>query len=264
VFDNSVSARARSAVDDHCNANGVPIVRGAGNVGTAGALNVLVMCARELGVEWMVYFDQDTQVDVASYEPAMHRQVAVAQPDIALIGSLVYGEDDGASYAPDRRSADASLMIASGTLMRVRALEEVDGFDESFGLDLVDHEACLRLRSHGWRLKRDHSLVIVHRIGEPATTVFGIPLTRHPLWRREDMWCNSVRMALRYFRYAPIEMLRHLAGRLAETALAIIFLGEFRYGVAAIRGMGRAVAAPRRRPGLARSHATGGVAHWRV
>ncbi len=106
-----------------------------------------------------------------------------------MVGSRYDVHED---LAPPPGLEEVRFLISSGCFFRSTALREVDGFDETFFLDLVDQEICLRLRRRGWRLMRAGDLVLTHTIGEGTGGRVGrIAVRRHPAWRRRLMWRNG-------------------------------------------------------------------------
>lgn len=219
VVDNSTSSAARDLVRRACRPYGLEVAGDGCNRGTAGALNAGLRRARSLGVPWLLYFDQDSRVVEGFWERAVGGVAAVG-PDAALVGSRMVhvGSAEAASPATQGLVPTVSV-IASGTLFRVADLLAVGGFDERLGLDLVDHEVCLRLRGAGRALLTDPGRHIVHEIGlgSRPTGLRGTRVTRHPRWRRRMMWRNSLLLCRRHARRQPLACLRHLAGRLWET-----------------------------------------------
>lgn len=78
-------------------------------------------------------------------------------------GNLLQGRE-GSTQA-----FEAPLLITSGALCRVSALNDVRGFTEDLFIDHVDHDICLRLRARGWRIVIDPAAVMRHSIGRMRT-----------------------------------------------------------------------------------------------
>lgn len=243
VYDNSVTDSVRIDVRLACDMAGIPYLGDGRNLGTAGALNRLVAHASEQTYDWMFYVDQDSRFSDAYRELLVSAIACVNErAEVAAVGSLIeLNADDATASAVYRcRFVERRFLIASGTLFRVQAVCRLGGFDLGMFLDTVDHEFCLRARSLGWSILRDNSRILVHRIGENSRVVnkwSQLRIARHPIWRRELMWRNTVVLVRRYWRAFPMDCLRHLCARLAETLLAAIAYKDFASVTAAVHGV---------------------------
>lgn len=239
VFDNSETPALRSAVRAACESNRVAYLSAGTNVGTAGALNSFVLAALASGVEWLLYLDQDSEVS-ADYSERLASSIVAANAygQVALVGSRLVTKLASDRPPEGGRFRFTRYMIASGTAMNVAALASVDGFDESMKLDVVDHEICLRLRVHGWRLMIDTSRTLNHEIGtDGQSVVSNLEVAKHPLWRRRLMWRNSVVLCRRYWLQRPAEVARHLVARVMETVSGAFVYRDLHYITSAYLGL---------------------------
>ena len=237
VFDNS--SMTAQHVEARCLEFGVRYLRSGANVGTAGALNRFLQMAHLEGRNWLLYFDQDSRVS-SGYAELVRSALGLVHARVAMLGSRISQLGDaGRTLNLSNRFNDSNFVIASGTLIRVTALLDVGGFDQDFRLDLVDHEACLRLRSLGWLIAVDQQRVVEHEIGRCSVRIpiIGVRVSRHPWWRRQAMWRNSVVLVKRYFWLSPTICVRHLLGRAVETLAASLYFRDTRYLTTAARGL---------------------------
>ena len=56
-------------------------------------------------------------------------------------------------------------VITSGSLVSLRAWQAVGGFDESFFIDYVDNDFCLRVITAGYRVCVSHGAFLEHQLG---------------------------------------------------------------------------------------------------
>jgi len=250
VVDNSTTPVARERVHRACALHGVAVLGDGVNRGTAGGLNRLLAVARREGLEWILYFDQDSSTST-SYDGFTER-LGSLPTDVALVGSTYDDERD----VPATDLREVRYLISSGTFMRVAALTDVDGFDESLFMDLVDHEICLRLRRRGWRLMRARDLVMRHRIGAGPVARFGpLTLRRHPFWRRRLMWRNTWWWLTREGVRGMGEPARSGGVRAVETLAGAVRFRSPGFLAAAVAGTFDALVQPGRRRGLGASDA---------
>lgn len=245
VLDNSESGPARERVRLACQSAGIPVVADGTNHGTAYGLNRALARAVDAGLPWLHYLDQDS-VLLSGYVEAL-ADLDTVDAHVGAVGARFESSphETVSAFPPGGVAlalSPATFLIASGTAFRTEALLDCDGFDEGMFLDVVDHEICLALRSRGWGLTVDSRRSMGHEIGSGGvTTVRNILVTRHPLWRRRQMWRNSVVLVGRYFRVAPRDCVAHLAVRVVETTSGSWRYRSVGYLSAAIRGIGDAI-----------------------
>lgn len=154
------------------------------NRGIAAAQNAGIAWAKAHGFKHALLFDQDS---VATPGMVM-RLIGIAdnlisqRNKLAAIGPRYVDPRSGrSSYALrigtfsthqavcESRLPEAVLqsdvLISSGTLLRLNAVEEIGPLDESLFIDHVDHDWCLRARHHGYVLYMACAVVLEHHLG---------------------------------------------------------------------------------------------------
>jgi rhamnosyltransferase len=189
---------------------GVSVVRLGSNRGIGAALNVGVRRARETGRAWLLTMDQDSVVDdgmIAAYRAALARD-----PELASLTPRVGGTPSVGATEP------VGSAITSGNLVKVRACEEVGGYDESLFIDAVDFDFSLRLRRAGYRIGRVPAAVMHHQLGEARAVP---PLLRrvyseHTPRRRYYISRNILYMAQRHLWRFPLFIVKLTLAHLAQ------------------------------------------------
>ncbi|HOI32665.1 MAG TPA: hypothetical protein PLC47_07860 [Bacteroidales bacterium] len=185
------------------------------NAGLGKALKVLMMAAKEKSFEFALYFDQDTLFSLQSlrYITAWLKEV--------------YDENDGFaavrfnSEQPDATgqllaSGVVRLLISSGSLFRLEALEKAGWHDENYFVEGVDYKFCLDAHRTGFRLGEVRQCPdIDHESLQPLekSIVFG----RTILYRRYPMQ-RHLRFITALLRLSGISL------RQAELVYAFIFV----------------------------------------
>ena len=108
---------------------------------------------------------------------------------------------------------DAFNIIASGSLIPLAVLDDVGGMDESYVIDYIDKEFCLRLLSHGYHTLVVSDAKLLHAIGQSVDhQLLGqrITTTNHSPLRRYYIYRNRLRTCARYFVYEPAFVLHDL------------------------------------------------------
>ncbi|MDR2582717.1 MAG: glycosyltransferase [Fibromonadaceae bacterium] len=128
--------------------------------GLAKALNIYCEKAAELNLEWLLTLDQDSTfksekdlLNLLSYTQKSESDVAIIAPTLKKINSNFFA-------------------ITSGTLLRMKAQKECGYYLEYFFIDALDSEYCLRLISHGWKIKIADDSMLNHKFGAMTKKYF--------------------------------------------------------------------------------------------
>lgn len=183
-----------------CQAAGADVLRMAENVGVSGAL--VAAHARAHGFRWLLTFDQDSVVE-AGFVGALRSSPATREDLVAMVGPQVVDEHGGDLLQGDgahSASYHVPLIITSGALCRVSALDDVDGFRSDLFIDHVDHDVCLRLRRRGWLIAIEPAVRMRHSIGAMRThrvaRTFGIRNSHHSAERQYYKYRNYVLLVM--------------------------------------------------------------------
>lgn len=147
------------------------------NVGIAKALNEIFTFAKNVGEEWVLTFDQDTNVNEDFYKN-MDCSISNCSSDIAVVAPIVI---DKRRIFPANKvvnttdeNAFIDMCITSGSCTRVSVWEKVGKFDDFLFIDLVDNDFCKRIKYFGYKILRLGSLYIDQEFGniEPRSAWF--------------------------------------------------------------------------------------------
>lgn len=216
------------------NVGGV-LIRNNENLGVATALNRGLNHARKAGYVWALLFDQDTVPFMAMFDRLA--EIFESHPmkkKVAVIGSN-YLYDSGKPAAipfSDREGGwrEMRTVITAGSLVSLPLLEVIGPMRDSFFIDHVDHEFCLRSRSHGLKVLISASPLMLQPIG--AAKFHGIfpglslKASNHSAIRRYYMIRNYLGLARHYLFKEPVFMLRNLRGQVVSLIAIILFETE--------------------------------------
>lgn len=202
------------------------------NAGIARALNEGLRAAQDVGHQWLLTIDQDSQVD-EEYVRALWgaaEQLGAGARDVGVIAPQhIRVSDELVSYPeyfdPERNLMTTHEVFQSGALWNVGALRSAGGFDETLGMDAVDAAACLRLRERGYIVVLAQDVALEHGWGDAQFISFGgrsIAITHHSADRRLTMVRNRLKLAPAEFRQSPIHGLRTMRRLAVGTALALV------------------------------------------
>ena len=192
------------------------VIRHERNRGIARGLNDGLEYALAYGAQWLLTVDQDSQLP-SQYLGSLisdAQQRTTSGERLGALGARVIADASGNMTYPESGSAGfltTEELIQTGTLWRVNALMDFDGFDEVLGIDAVDAAACLALRERGWVIGLHDHLQVTHQIGNARTvTIAGrdVMITGHSPNRRATMLRNRLRLFPAEFRQSPKHALR--------------------------------------------------------
>lgn len=195
------------------------------NRGIAYALNCIGRYAKTQNSEWFITLDQDSICP-----PDMIQNYALYE-NIKEVGMIC-------PYIQQRIHKDKPLKfmskyeyiqiaITSGSMLRVAAWEDVNGFWDALFIDRVDDDICLALRDKGWKILQTFEVILNHEIGHPRLHSF---IKRHyytdsyPDFRYYYIGRNTV-VICKYYKDLPYKMSNLLLRRFAK----IVFGEEHRF-----------------------------------
>ena len=117
-------------------------------------------------------------------------------------------------------------VIASGSLIPLHVIAQVGQMDESYVIDYIDKEFCLRLRIRGFETRVATQATMRHRIGEREDhTLLGLPIstTNHSPARRYTIYRNRLRTMGRYGLVIPSFALHELMGVMYDLLRITLF-----------------------------------------
>jgi rhamnosyltransferase len=212
------------------------------NAGLAAALNAGVASLPD-DVALALLLDQDSAMPEGG-AAALARHLAVA--DVAIAAPTPWDQAAGRTVDPAHRAGrgllERDVVITSGMLVRLRALRAVGPFREEFFVDAVDQDICLRLRSAGWRIVQDSTVLLAHELGEARwRRIAGVTLrsTGHPTWRLYAASRNGAVLLREHLAQRPRWAARQ-AAQLAYWLLTVLLLEPPRARRAAVFARGLA------------------------
>jgi rhamnosyltransferase len=201
------------------------------NLGIAAAHNAGICWAREQGAEFVLLMDQDSVPDagmVASLSAA-YQQLVAAGNKVAAVGPRFRDIESGRlaphvrfgairfipiSCTPDQQVVVTDLLISSGSLISIKALDAIGEMDEVLFIDQVDTEWVLRARAKGYTVWGHCQAAMTHALGETRRRVWlgrwrEIPL--HKPFRYYYMFRNSLLLQRRGYpcwAWRRVDMIR--------------------------------------------------------
>ena len=208
---------------------GVEVFRFAHNRGIARGLNAGLAVAHAQGARWLLTVDQDSSVSEGFVEALLLDAVTALRVGlkVGVMAPEVIADASGVVSYPTARLhgwSTTAEVFQTGALWSVEALVAGGGFNEDFGIDAIDAEACLSLRENGYAVALSPRARIGHSWGTARqVTVLGRTMTAtgHSPQRRTTMVRNRLRLLPREVRQSPRQAVRSLRRLSVNTALAV-------------------------------------------
>lgn len=195
VVDNGSATAPLTKLREACQRLNLHLIENGANLGVATAFNKGVRWAASQSYQWVILFDQDSKPS-----PGLVEKLFVAlvnHPQAGRIAVMAPSYVDVRSNIPMGavRKGNGELLVSqhSGSLMPTAVFEREGWFADSFFIDCVDYEYCLRVGDRGWIIGDCASAVLLHKPNYPKnhkilgyrlfTTTNYLPLRRYYLTR---------------------------------------------------------------------------------
>lgn len=170
VCDNSTDSKVISYLEGFCaHKQGFIFLKNNANLGISKAYNKAVAYARELGVFWLYFFDDDANFDVAWLDVAKRSWLELEQRGVpvGLLAPIVSNDSRylGSSVGMRGRYSTISSAITSGLFTNVDAFNLCGGYNPDYFVDWADLELCLRVRRSGRLVVRLNEVFVFQTFG---------------------------------------------------------------------------------------------------
>lgn len=210
VIDNGSSEHLLNGLRSLCHDMGASVYPLGSNTGIAHAQNIGIRAALAFGVDRILLLDQDSEAT-----PDMVRLLSQAltdNPKAAAAGPSTVDQRTGRrsffvrdiGFWPTRwepldssKSApiEVGFLIASGTLLRSTAVDNAMPMRDTWFIDHIDTEWCLRIRAQGWTLLGVAQAQLQHRLGDKVSQIWWLrtrQVAHHSPLRDYYMFRNSI------------------------------------------------------------------------
>ncbi len=199
----------------------VEIIYNTSNEGIGVAQNQGLDIALKSGFEWILLLDHDSRPEYdmveilldAFYSLRENEKIGLMAPNkkeqnidkemkIVVPGFFIWWR----KFGDDRIVHNVQSAISSGSLIRKDVFSSIGRFRESFFMDYIDTEFCLRMNKYGWKIAGVRDAVLNHNFGNiQSRKVMGriIGVTNHSQSRRFTIYRNRVIVWKQYFLVLP-------------------------------------------------------------
>jgi rhamnosyltransferase len=200
------------------------------NLGIAAGLNAGIDRALASGqYSWIATFDQDSLAppDFAANIFAAY-SVCPFRESVAMIGAsydLAMREPVSQPSRNELVFREVKTLMTSGSFLKSSVFAACGQFDESLFMDYVDHEFCLRLRQHGFKVIQATNAVLAHRLGSPTSHRFlgkRFLVSNHTSVRRYSNARNRLIVYRRYLASDTLWVLQDILRWFREVAKIVL------------------------------------------
>lgn len=185
------------------NKDSIIYIHNTDNFGIAKALNIGFSKAIKLGYQWVLTLDDDTELN-SLYVYKLNEFFNKHPDKLKEAGIVTLSRNKPRSEAVVR---EKRTLITSGSFQSIENYQLVGGFDESYFIDLVDFDYCVRMRALGKKLIELPENGMKHKVGfAKEVSYFGLCITifNHSPFRLYYQVRNVFLFAKINFRSDPI------------------------------------------------------------
>lgn len=159
-------------------ANNIIYIKNEYNIGLDRALNIgIKKCLADIECTHVALFDQDSFPgpkmfeNLISFLEKCDDKVVAVSPQILDLKNI--------KHAHLTKAENIDIVITSGTLYPRNAFEKVGLMDETFFIDYIDYEWCLRAKSLDYKIVRVYNATLFHNMGDSFINFFGASKPLH-------------------------------------------------------------------------------------
>lgn len=213
------------------------------NRGIAAAHNAGIRYARDQGYGYVLLLDHDSLPAPGCVAELLkaHRKLVGAGTEVAAVGPRYLDETSGVP-APFLRYTrwnslkiypgetdevlETSVLISSGSLISVQAIDAIGLMDEALFIDGVDWDWCFRASSLGYRLYGIAAASMTHSLGDSGIRIFKWKIPLHSPLRHYYAYRNTILLCKR--RTVPFSWKLHFSARLVARFVIYMVLSPHR------------------------------------
>lgn len=140
--------------------NNVEFIANNDNLGIAYSLNLGLKFAKRKKSDWVLTLDQDSIL--LNYDFINDFNIHIQNDKLGLF----FLSFENKFNCIENIFYNNNCVITSGSILRVKAWEQIGGFEEKLFIDEVDNDFCIRLLFHNYLICSTRDIYLSHVIGE--------------------------------------------------------------------------------------------------
>jgi rhamnosyltransferase len=134
------------------------------NLGYAAGQNIGAEMATVAGYKWLLQMDQDSYLTGDTFISLWQSEILDTN-DVGLISASYTESYDRWQKKYNDNFNEIHFAISSGNIINLNIWKEVNGFEEKLFIDEIDHDYCLKLRRHHYKVLITKKILLQHTIG---------------------------------------------------------------------------------------------------
>ncbi|MDD2358071.1 MAG: hypothetical protein PHX13_09210 [Thiovulaceae bacterium] len=201
------------------------------NGGLAKGINHCLNIAIEDQINYIVYFDQDSKIDISLISNLFNSYIKYKKKytNILLLGPQPIMSDGGIYPIKLSQKIEDDLYLAteiitSGMTFEPLNIKAIGGFDEDLFLDMIDFELCWRAKEEGFLVVVDRNIKMGHEVGINTIKLpFKVLPISSPI-RNYYQMRNVLYLALYKHKKSKLTILYYILRRLMNITLNLLFV----------------------------------------
>jgi len=136
------------------------------NNGIAARLNQVARLAVNDGFDWLLTMDQDSSFEGITFINYLSCIEAFGKKENVSMFGVNYLEKEATSNTCN--ALNVNHLITSGSLLNLKLMPGIGGFDEKLFIDEVDFEYCLRSVVKGFKIIEFTNIFLTHNLGQTS------------------------------------------------------------------------------------------------
>ena len=153
-------------------------VRNNENMGLAKALNLGInRCLKSGDCTHIALFDQDSIPEKNMFVNLLLGLDGCEDAVVAVSPQII---DIKNELLPNKKESEfVDIVITSGSLYPINAFKKVGLLDETFFIDYIDYEWCLRAKSKQFKILKVYNAILYHSMGDDFVNFLGLKKPLH-------------------------------------------------------------------------------------
>ncbi|WP_181444413.1 glycosyltransferase family 2 protein [Bacillus sp. 03113] len=235
IIDNGSNADSKAYLKELESEDRIILIYNNENKGLGFGLNAgirYILNAEDLQqIQWIATFDQDSHVEPDYFTKIMLAYDTYQEKDKLAILAPNWIEqkaknEDASNLEQSYELQEQKTVITSGSLVKKDVFQKIGLFEESYFIDFLDIEFCLRARSFGYKIVQVPQVTMLHNLGNTERhKVLGSNLqaTNHNAIRRYYITRNRLYTYKKYFRTEKEWMKEDMIATAKEFLVILLF-----------------------------------------
>ena len=201
------------------------------NYGMAKALNQAAQYAIDNKYKWLLTIDQDSEFLPNTYSTILNSYEEMSDKEETMLIAPQFKKriEYEKQICSNKKIlwGKKTLIITSGSLIRIEIFKQIGFFEEKLFIDRVDFDFCFRININGFITKMAENIFFICEFSKEGKS-HSVTVTNYSAQRRFYITRNTVYL-LKYFFYFPKEILYLIINDCIVPIFIIIFFEKDKF-----------------------------------